>query len=93
MLGAEGAERRRILPAHPGQLGRIGASEERIPSLRRSEPKRREVATTAFEYDQLDKDNGIFGPLVPASTWTHVAGTFDGQRMSLYTDGTVAGTP
>ncbi len=51
-----------------------------------------EIATTAFEYDQPGDDKGIFGPLIAASTWTHLAATFDGKTTALYVDGTLAGT-
>ena len=55
-------------------------------------PASGQIATTSFEYDALGGDTGIFGPLIAASTWSHLAGVFDGSKASLYVDGTLAGS-
>ena len=36
--------------------------------------------------------NELVGPNVSLNQWTHIAGTFDGQNMTLYVDGNTAGT-
>jgi hypothetical protein len=54
------------------------------------EPASDDSARSAFEYDKPMLDLGIWGPLGDESAWTHYAAVFDGVKISLFVDGTMA---
>jgi hypothetical protein len=47
-------------------------------------------ARSVFEYDRPGADLGIWGPLSAESRWGHYVAVYDGAKVTLYVDGTVA---
>jgi len=47
-------------------------------------------AATAFEYDRPGADVGTRGPIPAVGAWAHYATVFDGKKIALFVDGTLA---
>lgn len=54
------------------------------------EPQGQDSAVSAFEYDLPAKDLGIRGPLPTEGSWAHYASVFDGSKIFLFVNGTLA---
>ena len=55
------------------------------------EPQGTDSARSAFEYDQIGNENGVWGPVPAESTWAHLAAVFS-NGTAMYVDGTLEDT-
>jgi hypothetical protein len=56
------------------------------------EPGGEDNARSAFEYDSVGSETGLFGPLPPESVWAYYVAVYDGTNVTLYVDATLADT-